>query len=43
MQVVVDYRKWFMDAYIGWLGKVNDAKVLVKLHHKAISGTLLPD
>ena len=29
MQVVVDYRRLFIDAYIGWPGKVHDAWVLV--------------
>ena len=45
MQAVVDYRGWFMDAYIGWPGKVHDARVLVNssLYRKAMSGTLLPD
>ena len=34
-----------MDAYIGWPGKVHDARVLVNssLYRKAMSGTLLPD
>ena len=45
MQAVVDFRGWFMDAYIGWPGKVHDARVLVNssLYRKAMSGTLLPD
>ena len=45
MQAVVDYRGWFLDAYIGWPGKVHDARVLVNssLYRKAMSGTLLPD
>ena len=29
MQALVDYRGVFMDAYIGWPGKVHDARVLV--------------
>ena len=42
MQAVVDFRGWFMDAYIGWPGKVHDARVLVNssLYCKAMSGTL---
>ena len=45
MQAVVDYRGWFLDAYIGWPGKVYEARVLVNssLYRKAMSGTLLPD
>ena len=45
MQVVVDYRRLFIDAYIGWPGKVHDAWVLVNssLSHRAMKGTLLQD
>lgn len=41
----MDYRGWFMNAYIGWPGKVHDARVLVNssLYRKAMSDTLLPD
>ena len=45
MQAVVDYRGQFVDAYIGWPGKVHDARVLVNssLYQRAMNGTLLPD
>ena len=42
MQVLVDHRGMFMDVYIGWPGKVHDARVLVNspLYSKANSGSL---
>ena len=45
MQEFVDYRGVFMDAYIGWPGKVHDARVLVNssLYQNATSSTLLPN
>ena len=45
MQAVVDYRGLFIDAYIGWPGKVHDARVLVNssLYQRATNGTFLPD
>ena len=44
MQAVVDHKGLFLDAYIGWPGKVHDARVFVNssLYHKGIIGTLLP-
>ena len=45
MQAVVDFRGRFMDAYIGWPGKVHDARVLANssLYIKGEAGTFLPD
>ena len=45
MQAAVDYRGLFIDAYIGWPGKVHDARVPVNssLYQRAMNGTLLPD
>ena len=45
MQAVVDYRGLFLDAYIGWPGKVHDARVFVNssVYRKGMNGTLLPD
>ena len=45
MQAVVDFRGLFMDVYIGWPGKVNDARVFSNssLYRKGMGGTLFPD
>jgi hypothetical protein len=45
MQAVVDNNGLFLDAYIGWPGKVHDARVLVNstLYKKAITNNLLPN
>ena len=45
MQALVDFRGLFMDVYIGWPGKVHDARVFVNssLYHKGTRGTLFPD
>ena len=45
MQGVVDYRGIFIDVYIGWPGRVHDARVFKNsvLFHKASRGALLPD
>ena len=45
MQAVVDFRGLFMDVYIGWPGKVHDARVFSNssLYQKGINGSLLPD
>ena len=45
MWAVVDYHGMFLDAYIGWPGKMHDAQVFVNssLYHKGRSGSLLPD
>ena len=44
MQALVDYRGIFLDVYIGWPGKVHDARVLANssLYLKANAHTLLP-
>ena len=44
MQALVDHRGRFMDVYIGWPGKVHDARVLANstLYTKASSGKLFP-
>ena len=44
MQALVDYREKFLDVYIGWPGKVHDARVLANssLYLKANAHTLLP-
>ncbi len=43
MQPVVDYCGLFLDAYIGWPGKVHDARVFVNssLYRKGKSGSIL--
>ena len=45
MQAVVDSRGLFLDAYIGWLGKVHDARVLVNstLYKKMLKKDLSPN
>lgn len=45
MQGVVDYRGLFMDVYIGWPGKVHDARVFTNssLYRKGMNSTLFPD
>ena len=45
MQAMVDFRGLFMDVYIGWPGKVHDARVFVNssLYKKGINSTLFPD
>ena len=45
MQAMVDYRGLFMDVYIGWPGKVHDARVFVNssFYSKEMNGTLFPD
>ena len=45
MQGVVDYRGIFIDVYIGWPGRVHDARVFKNsgLFKKASRGQLLPD
>ena len=45
MQAVVDFQGIFTDIYIGWPGKVHDARVLVNsdLYRKGCGGTLLTD
>lgn len=45
MQAMVDFRGLFMDIYIGWPGKVHDARVFANssLYHKGMSGKLFPD
>ena len=45
MQAMVDFRGLFMDVYIGWPGKVHDARVFVNssLYQEGVCGTLLPD
>ena len=45
MQAVVDFRGLFMDVYIGWPGKVHDARVFSNssLYRKGMGGTLFPD
>ena len=44
MQAVVDFRGLFTDVYIGWPGKVHDARVFVKssVYLKGKNGTLFP-
>ena len=39
MQAVVDYQGLFIDVYIGWPGKVHDARVFV---NSSFYGTLFP-
>ena len=45
MQGLVDFRSLFTDVYIGWPGKVHDARVFANtsIYQKGIIGTLLPD
>ena len=45
MQAVVDSRGLFLDAYIGWPGKVHDARVLVNstLYKKMLKKDVLPN
>ena len=45
MQGVVDFRGVFMDVYIGWPGKVHDARVFSNsdIYKKGIQSTLFPD
>jgi len=45
MQAVVDFKGIFLDVYLGWPGKVYDARVLSNslFYAKAQEGTLLPD
>ena len=45
MQGVVNHLGQFTDVYVGWPGRVHDARVLVNsnLFHKGTSGTLFPD
>ena len=45
MQAVVDYRGLFLDTYIGWPGKVHDARVFSNscIYRKGTEGTLLPN
>ena len=42
---VHDFRGLFMDVYIGWPGKVHDARVFVNssLYNKGMSSILFPD
>ena len=44
-QAMVDFRGLFMDVYIGWPGKVHDARVFVNssLYHKGRNSVLFPD
>ena len=44
MQAVVDFRGLFLDTYIGWPGKVHDARVFSNsaVYQKGREGTLLP-
>ncbi len=45
MQALVDFRGQFMDVYIGWPGKVHDARVFSNssLYRKGVNGLLFPD
>ena len=45
VQAVVDFRGLFLDTYIGWPGKVHDARVFSNscVYHKGREGTLLPN
>ena len=44
MQGLVDFRGLFMDVYVGWPGKVHDARVFSNssIYRKGMEGTLLP-
>ena len=43
VQSMVDFRGLFMDVYIGWLGKVHDARAFVNLslYQRGRSSTLI--
>ena len=45
MQAMVDFRGLFMDVYIGWPGKVHNARVFVNssLYQRGMSSTLFPN
>ena len=45
MQAMVDFRGLFMDVYIGWPGKVHDARVFANssIYRRGMEGTLFPD
>ena len=45
VQALVDFRGRFLDVYMGWPGKVHDARVFVNssLYQKGINGCLFPD
>ena len=45
MQAVVDHRGLFTDVYIGWHGKVHDARLQANsnVYMKGQRGTLFPD
>ena len=45
VQAMVDFRGLFMDVYIGWPGRVHDARVFVNstLYQKGTSGMLFPN
>ena len=45
MQAVVDHRGIFTDIYIGWPGRVHDARVFANsdLFHRGCNGNLFPD
>ena len=44
MQALVYFHGLFMNIYIGWLGKVHDARVFANssLYRKGMNGTLFP-
>ena len=45
MQGLVDHMGRFMDVYIGWPGKVHDARVFVnsEVYRRGVNGSLFPD
>ena len=45
MQAVADYQGLFIDIYVGWPGKVHNARVFVNSSFSKgmVSGTLFPD
>ena len=45
MQAMVDFHGLFMDVYIGWPGKVHDARVFANssIYRRGMEGTLFPD